>query len=179
MHRFIIVLLIALLLVSSVSFAQPPLGEKKPLPKTDRRPINRDWKPMLGAGIGLGVQSEAGLLLDIDGMLPVSLVDGLYVRTSIISLWAGSWTSLEFGTGSSIDFVYFIPQPKFDPYAFGGLHLNAMTGFTTFTMQFGAGAQVSMRNSPLKPYGEIGLGVISQNGTSVSFSMMFGLRFEL
>ncbi len=179
MIRRTVVLLFIFFLLTSILIAQPPLGERKPFSKTNRRPINKDWKPMLGAGIGLGIQSEAGLVLKINGMIPVSLVDGLYIRASIVDLWAGSWTSLEFGTGSSVDIVYFIPQPKFDPYAFGGLHLNAMTGFTIFSMQFGAGAQVSLRNNPIKPYGEIGLGIVSQNRTSVSFSMMFGLRFEL
>ena len=179
MNKFIFVMLTVFFLLISVSFAQSHSGGKNSSPETYHRSANKHWKPMLDASIGLGVQSEAGFKMNIGGMIPIPLVDNLYIRTSIISLWAGNWTTLYFGTGSNADIVYFIPQKKFDPYAFIGLHLNAMSGFTQFTTQFGGGAQLKLKNSPIKPFGEIGLGIISAGGTDISFSMMFGARIEL
>ncbi|RKZ33698.1 hypothetical protein DRQ33_03695 [bacterium] len=153
----------------------------------------KQWKPMFGGGLGFnlvntssdyGDDSDFGFVLRAEGMAPV--YQSLYARASLLALRVGDVTNFSFGTGSAFDLVYFIPARNIEPYAVGGMNIEVMSGEgysqTTFGIAFGGGVQLQLRNAPVKPYGELllGLGTISSDYTDYTtfeFSMLFGLRF--
>jgi len=142
----------------------------------------KKYSPMAGGGLGFQlVGDNVAFVMSAEGMVPI--YNSLYARTTLLSIAAGDNTVFTFGTGTGVGLVYFFPSRQMEPYAGAGLSLTTSSGYTNLVFEFGGGAQFELKNSPIKPYAEAILGIVSVSGdyyyddTDIMFSLMFGIRF--
>ena len=144
--------------------------------------------PMVGGGLGFASVDDVYFVFSAEGIVPIK--NSLCLRASFFNVNAGDVTTINFGNSvvSGIDLLYYFDgvSSGFTPYGFGGLGISSIEDYTMFKFGVGGGAQFDLKGSNLKPYAELGIGMVNTSYDSdygdasesdFVFGLMFGIRF--
>jgi hypothetical protein len=156
----------------------------------------KDFKPMLGGGLGIESSDKTYFVFRGEGMLPV--YKAFHARATFLHFKTGeNTTRFTLCSGMSVDAIYMFPMDKMTPYGLASFNFTSSStkfeGYsststsTDFTILIGAGLNYPLKNAPVIPFGELGIGIWSRstgNGTSNSDSetvlkLTFGVRINL
>ncbi len=153
---------------------------------------------MLGGGLGIESSDKTYFIFRGEGMLPI--YKAFHARATFLHFKTGeNTTRFTLCSGMSVDAIYMFTIGKMTPYGLASFNFtSSSTKFETmgysstststdFTIIFGAGLNYPLKNAPVIPFGELGIGIWSSsygNGTSESntetvLKLTFGVRINL
>lgn len=128
-----------------------------------------------GAGISI---SEGSNIFFLEGSGLLHIYRNFYARTELASLsFPSGGTIVSFGTGQGIDLMMFFRTPGITPYGIGGFHFLSGGGYSSFNLRLGGGAEFKLTGSPIKPFAEATIDIISISiGGSSSSTNVFTIK---
>ena len=123
----------------------------------------------LEGAMGIGI-SNGSTAISLDGGALLDITERVKARATVLSLNLSGGSGVYIGTGVGLDGILYFPLKQMKPYGIMGLQFTSASGWSNFGLNIGGGVEFALHNSPIRPFGELVIGVLSTSYSSGGYS---------